>query len=91
MNASAEAEVRRVVVEALLEANLGRLRQDPRIDGFREDGTDVHLRDLEMDSLDLMEFCIALELSSGVSIVPNDLERLGTLAGVADAVRTGRA
>lgn len=91
MNAADDVAIRRIVVEALLEANLGRSTHDPRIDRFLETGADVPLNELEMDSLDLMEFCIALELNSGVSVVPNDLQRLRTLASVADAVRTRRA
>jgi acyl carrier protein len=86
-----DADVRRLVVAALEEANLARLRHDPRIVGFLSDGADVPMNELDMDSLDLMEFCIAIELSSGVSIVPNDLQRLRTLASVADAIRARRA
>lgn len=86
-----DADLRHLVVAALEEANLTRLSHDPRIVGYLCDGVDVPMNELDMDSLDLMEFCIAIELSSGVPIVPNDLQRLRTLASVAEAIRTRRA
>jgi hypothetical protein len=86
MNATGD-EVRRLVVAALEEANVTSIRADPRIAKYAGGGIDVPLADIEMDSLALMEFCIAIEVNAGVSIVPNDLPRLGTLGAVADEIR----
>lgn len=87
MIAATDAGARRLVVEALDEARVAAAGRDPRIAGYLAGLDDLHIDDLRMDSLDVMEFCIAIELSAGVSIVPDDLRRLGTLANVADAIR----
>lgn len=43
---------------------------------------DVEIVDLQMDSLSAMEFCIALEERWGLSVVPADVARLGSLDGL---------
>lgn len=50
---------------------------------------DVPLADLGMDSLGLMEFCIALESRWGFSVAPAELARVGTLGQL--AARLGHA
>jgi acyl carrier protein len=91
MTVAVDADIRRLVVTALEESNVVALRDHAGVAGYLEGRLDVAMDELEMDSLDFMEFCIAIELSSGVSILPNDLQRLRTLANVADAIRTRRA
>lgn len=44
---------------------------------------DVPLADLGMDSLALMEFCIALESQWRYSVAPNELFGIGTLGQLA--------
>jgi acyl carrier protein len=44
---------------------------------------DVPLAELGMDSLGIMEFCIALESRWGFSVAPEELERVGTLGQLA--------
>lgn len=43
---------------------------------------DLLLADLKMDSLSIMEFCIAIELATGVPLVPEQLARLPTVSAV---------
>ena len=40
---------------------------------------DVPIDTLDMDSLAEMEVCIAIEVNAGVSIVPEQLRKIGTL------------
>lgn len=42
-----------------------------------------------MDSLAEMELGIAIEINTGVSIVPNELQGIGTLNSLVDVVRKG--
>jgi hypothetical protein len=44
---------------------------------FLAGGLNVRLADLELDSLAQMEFCIAIELATGVTLVPSQLSELG--------------
>ncbi|MEO8487548.1 MAG: acyl carrier protein [Betaproteobacteria bacterium] len=52
---------------------------------------DSALAALEMDSLAKMELCIAIEVGSGVSLAPEELERFGSLGDLAAEIarRTG--
>jgi len=79
-------ELKRVVVAALEAANAS-ARRDPRIADYLAGRVDVPMHAIDLDSLGGMEFCIAIELSTGVSIVPHELQELGTLTGVADSIR----
>jgi len=47
----------------------------------------IQLADLQMDSLAEMEFCIAIELSSGVTLVPSELAGLSTTDAVEARIR----
>ncbi len=47
---------------------------------------DCALHALDMDSLALMEFCIALELSIGVALTPEDVQDAQSLGGVVATV-----
>jgi acyl carrier protein len=82
-----EAEIRQMLVEALHEASVFGLRNNGWTDEFLAGARDVALEDLEMDSLGAMELCIAVEVNTGVSIVPDDLNAIGTLGGLVAAIR----
>ena len=41
-------------------------------------GTNFKLADLDMDSLAKMEFCIAVELATGVTLLPSQLAELAS-------------
>lgn len=51
---------------------------------------DCRLDALEMDSLAMMEFCISLELSTGIELTPEDLQAAGSLTAIL-ALAQGRA
>lgn len=74
-----EHEIRTVIIEAMDYANvIGRSNQS-MITLFLEEGEDIAFNQLSMDSLATMELCIALEVNAGVSIVPDDLQKVVTL------------
>lgn len=54
-------------------------------------GGDVRLGDLRLDSLGVMEFCIAIELETGAELTPDLLAGFDTLADVADWLRDHHA
>ena len=49
---------------------------DERRRRFLEEGSNFLLADLEMDSLGEMEFCIEIELSTGITLLPSELAAL---------------
>lgn len=49
---------------------------------FLEGQGDCRLDSFEIDSLGLMEFCIALELSTGIGLTPEDVQNAGSLAAI---------
>ena len=53
--------VRGLLVECLEAANVLAMRDKDLIPAFLNDDTDILLEDLDMDSLNMMELCIAME------------------------------
>ena len=45
---------------------------------FLTSGSNLVLAELDMDSLGEMEFCIAIELSTGVTLLPSELASLAS-------------
>ena len=84
-----DAEIREMLVEALESASVFGLRNNGWTEEFLAGTRDVAFEDLEMDSLGAMELCIAVEVNTGVSIVPDDLTGLGTLGGLVQAIERG--
>lgn len=84
-----DQEVRIMIAEALEYASVIAMRHKELTPVFMEGRVDISMDDLEMDSLAAMELCIAIEANTGMSIVPEDLVRLGTLNRLVDAVREG--
>jgi hypothetical protein len=56
---------------------------------FVEAGSNFDLTALEMDSLADMEFCIAIELSTGVALLPSQLAELAS-TGAIEAYLNGK-
>lgn len=81
-----EPEIREMLVEALQSASVFGLRNNGWTEEFLAGTRDVAFDDLEMDSLGAMELCIAVEVNTGVSIVPDDLAGLSTLGGLVRAI-----
>lgn len=73
-----EPDARRLIAEALDSARVHAFREQGLHDAFLG-GRDVSLDELELDSLALMELCIALEVKGAVEILPPQLERMGSL------------
>ena len=75
-----------MLVGALTHASVFGLRDNGWTEEFLAGTRDVPLDGLDMDSLGAMELCIAVEVSTGVEIVPDDLQQLGTLGGLVEAI-----
>ena len=74
------------VVEALEAANLAGLQTNALVSQFLAGTSDIKVSELHLDSLALMEFCIAIEVNCGISLVPDRLYEIGTLGRIADMV-----
>ena len=51
-------------------------------DAFLDGTRDCTIVSLDMDSLAKMELCIAIEVGTGVSLAPEELDRYATLAAL---------
>jgi acyl carrier protein len=74
-----ETQVRSLIVEALEYSSVIALRDKNLTEAFLAGTQEVPVGLLDMDSLAEMEVCIAIEVNSGVSIVPDQLRKIGTL------------
>jgi hypothetical protein len=54
---------------------------------FLAEGLNLKLADLNLDSLGEMEFCIAIELSTGVTLLPSELAELSSTDAVELRIR----
>lgn len=79
MTSSAGSELRRHVADAMQVAVPA---DRSLLMAFLEGHGDCMLDSFEMDSLGLMEFCIALELSTGIALTPEDVQNAASLAAV---------
>jgi len=75
------SEVRQALLDALRAAAPDAFHADTRR-RFLVEPMNVRLADLELDSLEQMEFCIAVELSTGVTLVPSQLAELDSTDAV---------
>ncbi len=80
------ASIRMAVFEALTIASPGVFDDDMRR-SFLTGQANIALADLDMDSMAAMEFCIALELSTGTSLLPSQLAELATTDTVERRIR----
>jgi hypothetical protein len=74
-----EPEIRKMLVDAMLSASVFGVRDNGWTDAFLAGTRDIALGELEMDSLGAMELCIAVEVNTGVEIVPDELASMATL------------
>ena len=58
---------------------------------FLAEGLNLKLDDLDMDSLARMEFCIAVELSTGVTLLPAQLTELASTDAIESWLRRALA
>ena len=75
--ASGGAVIRAAMVDALRAAAPGAFDEAMRT-AYLAGGMNIALADLGLDSLGRMEFCIAVELSTGVTLLPAQLAELVT-------------
>jgi len=76
-----------MIVGALAAADVHAMRDRALAPAFLEGRRDIRFTDLDMDSLAVMELCIAIEVNSGVSLVPEDLLKMATLYQLVARVR----
>jgi acyl carrier protein len=81
---------RQVVFEALKIAAPSAFTKELRR-SFLADGLNLKLDDLDMDSLARMEFCIAVELATGVTLLPAQLTELASTDGIESWLRQALA
>ncbi len=72
-------EIRRSLAEVFRELRPYFLRDEKLEEEFINGCFDVNLDQLVVDSLAAMEICIALEANWGIALVPEDLQRIGSL------------
>ena len=71
------AQLRLALFEALKVAAPGAF-DEQMSRSYLADGMNIELADLGIDSLVRMEFCIAIELSTGVTLLPTQLAELAS-------------
>lgn len=75
--------IRQAIVDGLEAGGVGLIGEKRTRDAFLAGGADLTQAELGMDSLARMELCIAIELSTGISLVPEELGRYRTLGELA--------
>jgi hypothetical protein len=86
-----EEELRQMLVDAIDASTIVGLRRSGLMAGFLAGTGDIPFVALEMDSMGAMELCIAVEVHTGVEIVPAELAELVSLGGVVAAIKERRA
>jgi acyl carrier protein len=82
-----EVEIRQMLVDAIDASTIVGLRRSGLMEGFLDGTDDIPFLVLEMDSMGVMELCIAVEVNTGVEIVPGELTELGSLGAVVTAIK----
>ena len=78
--------IRQAIVDGLEAGGVGQIHRAATRDPFLAGASDLTLDELEMDSLARMELCIAIEVATGVSLAPEELDRYATLVALAEDV-----
>lgn len=80
-------EIRQMLVDAIDASSIVGLRHSGLMEGFLAGTADVPFDVLEMDSMGVMELCIAVEVNTGVEVVPAELAELSSLGAVVAAIK----
>ncbi len=72
-------EIRRLLMDACETAHMVDWNERGKITAYLDGKNDIFFTELELDSLAVMEICIAIELNIGVSIVPEQLVQFTTM------------
>ena len=79
--------IRAVIAAGLEQGACFALRNNGWREDFVDGRRDVSFEEMDIDSLAMMELCIAIEVETGVSILPNELVEYATLGAVAASVK----
>ena len=82
-----DEDIRRVIAEALDYAAVFQFRRAAIQSAFIAGEADMSIEAIALDSLSEMELCIAIEVNTGVSILPQEVRAMATLADLVAAVR----
>lgn len=82
-----DQKIREVIADAFVYASVPRFAGSPEATAFVAGTSDIPMDRFEIDSLALMELCIAIELNLGVEIVPSDLADITSLGGIVALAR----
>ncbi len=82
-----DADIRQIIANGLEQGSCFALRNNGWKEDFLAGWRDVAFQDMDIDSLAIMELCIAIEVESGVSILPDEIVKCETLGAVAAAVK----
>ena len=85
-----DADIRQMISTGLEQGSCFALRNNGWKEEFLAGRRDVAFADLDIDSLAIMELCIAIEVESGVSILPDEIVKCETLGAVVERVQDGR-
>lgn len=84
-----DATIRQIIATGLEQGSCFALRNNGWTEDFLAGRRDVAFAEMDIDSLAIMELCIAIEVESGVSILPEDLVKCETLGAVVTQVKAG--
>lgn len=84
-----DADIRQMISAGLEQGSCFALRNNGWKEEFLAGRRDVAFADLDIDSLAIMELCIAIEVESGVSILPDEIVKCETLGAVVERVQDG--
>ncbi len=77
-----EDEIRQMLADAVEGSTIVGQHRTRMLREFRAGASTVPFSELEMDSMGMMELCIAIEVNTGVEIVPAELAEMASLGEV---------
>jgi len=77
-----------ILIEAITAGKHNFPLNDQLASAILQDANEIKLSGLNFDSLAWMEFCISIELNTGVELTPDHLEKFETLADVAAWIKS---
>lgn len=82
-----ERTIRQAMLDGLDAGGVGKLSRRELRAGFLSGELDLSWAELEMDSLARMELCIAIELGTGVSLAPEELDRYASVSALVQDIQ----
>lgn len=81
-----ELEIRQIIAAGLEQGSCFSLRNNGWTEDFLAGRREVAFGDMDIDSLAVMELCIAIEVETGFTILPDEIAQCATLGEVAKRV-----